>query len=356
MEAGRPIIFIEKVAYVKEVIMPKVSIIIPLYNKSKYISSTLDSVLQQKYTDYEVIVVNDGSTDDSLAIAKSYEIKDHRIHVLDISNGGVSHARNMGLSYAQGEWIQFLDGDDRIDEDYLVKGVELAEKYDVDILFTNFQMVDEDGRYKKEVVAPSQGLCTQNDLCQSFIEQQYENGYFGYISNKLIRRSTLERSKAEFPVGITLAEDLDFYAQIYPEVRKAYFAEINSFYYLQTDCNYLNNDKTDYFAQLLVQLDIRKWFVKSGEYVKYQRILDKKISEYVFFTLFHGKEDNQNVKVIYQKMINSDEIFDCIHPEYFHKFEKYLLQAVKKKNYIAILLLLNGRSAIRTIYRRIKNG
>ena len=90
-------------------------------------------------------------------------------------------------------------------------------------------------------------------------------------------------------------------------------------------------------------------------HVKYQKILDKKISEYVFFTLFHGKEDNRDVKMIYHKIINSDEIFECIHPEYFGKFEKCLLQAVKKKNYIVILLLLNGRRVIRALYRRIKN-
>lgn len=336
--------------------MPKVSIIVPLYNKSKYLPSTLDSVLWQEYEDYEVIVVNDGSTDDSLIIAKNYAKKDNRIHVIDIPNGGVSNARNIGLSYAQGKWIQFLDGDDRIEKAYLLKGVELAEKYDVDVLFTNFWMVDEDGRCKKEITASLQGLCTQEGLCQAFIEQQYKNGYFGYISNKLIRRTTLEKAKAKFPVEITLAEDLDFYAHVYPKVKKAYFAEMDSFYYLQTNENYLNNDNIDYLSQLIIQVDIRKWFVKSGEYVKYQRILDKKVSEYVYFTLFHGKENDQDIRSLYKRIIDNDEIIGCIHPEYFEKFKKCLLQAMKKKNYFVIQLLLNSRRVIRTLYRRIKNG
>lgn len=335
--------------------MPKVSIIIPVYNKSQYISSTLESVLQQKYQDFEVIVVNDGSTDDSLSIINNYAEKDDRIRLIDIPNGGVSNARNIGIRYSRGEWIQFLDGDDKIDLDYLSKGIQLIEGLDIDILFTNFQMIDKDGTYRKKISASRQGIHNQTELCEAFIEDQYKNGFFGYISNKLIRRSIIERSNAAFPIDITLAEDLDFYAHLYPYIKKAYFAEITSFYYLQTDDNYLNRNEIDYYSQLIVQLDIRRWFIYSKEYVEYQKILDKKVSEYVFFTLFHGNENGQDVKLLYEKMIENQEIIGCIHPEYFGKFEKCLLQAVKKKNYIVILLLLNGRRVIRALYRRIKN-
>ena len=75
--------------------MPKVSIIIPVFNKDKYISATIESILRQKFTDYEVIAVNDGSTDNSLQILKKYEEKDSRLFVIDIPNGGVSNARNV---------------------------------------------------------------------------------------------------------------------------------------------------------------------------------------------------------------------------------------------------------------------
>ena len=95
--------------------MPKVSIIVPLFNKSKYIAATLESILQQKFDDYEVIIINDGSTDESPQIVEEYAEKDHRICLINIPNGGVSNARNVGLKYARGEWIQFLDGDDLID-------------------------------------------------------------------------------------------------------------------------------------------------------------------------------------------------------------------------------------------------
>lgn len=334
--------------------MPKVSIVVPLYNKSKYISATLDSILKQNFSDYEVVVVDDGSTDRSLEIVSQYVKRDCRFHVISIPNGGVSNARNIGLMHAQGEWIQFLDGDDLIDQDYLIKAVDMAEKSGVDILFTNFWMIDENKKKVKEISNTQQGVLDQEKLCQNYMEHQYKNGFFGYISNKLFRRTLWEKSKAKFPVDIKLAEDLDFYAQLYPMVQKAYCAPINSFYYLQTDTNYLNKSLIDYFSQLRVQLDIRKWFVRVGRYQEYKEILDRKVSEYVFFVLFHSKENGQDTKGFFDKIVSNSEIMECIHPKDFSGFEQNVLWAVFYKNYIMLTALLCGRRAIRAIYRRVR--
>ena len=92
--------------------MPKVSVIIPVYNKETYIKASLCSVLEQPFRDLEVIAVNDGSTDGSLEILRQIAAEDSRVQVIDIPNGGVSHARNVGMDHAGGRWIQFLDGDD----------------------------------------------------------------------------------------------------------------------------------------------------------------------------------------------------------------------------------------------------
>lgn len=337
--------------------MPKVSIIVPLFNKSKYIAATLESILQQKFDDYEVIIINDGSTDESPQIVEEYAEKDHRICLINIPNGGVSNARNVGLKYARGEWIQFLDGDDLIAPQYLLEGIALVESAGVDILFTNFQMIDENGKLVKEVFNQYQGTADQEGLCRNFIEYQYENGFFGYISNKLIRRKLLEKSKAAFPIEISLAEDLDFYAHLYPYVQKAYFAPINSFFYLQTDMNYQNNSMIDYYSQLIVHLDIKRWFVTTNQYSRYQKILDRKVAEYVYFVLFHTNESGKRIKGYFSKIGKSDEILECIHPEQFSGFIKWLLKAVAKKSYNTALILLNGRKMIRGIYRRLrKNG
>lgn len=97
--------------------MPFFSVIIPLYNKEKYIKKTLETVFRQTFTDFELIVVNDGSSDDSLQVVSQFD--DKRIVLLNKENGGVSSARNVGISSSKGEWICFLDADDELYSDAL---------------------------------------------------------------------------------------------------------------------------------------------------------------------------------------------------------------------------------------------
>lgn len=100
-------------------IEPVVSIIIPIYNVEKYLSKCLDSVVNQTYTNLEIILVNDGSTDNSLEIAKKYEKKDNRIKILSETNHGLSAARNFGLRHVTGDYITFIDSDDYVSNDYV---------------------------------------------------------------------------------------------------------------------------------------------------------------------------------------------------------------------------------------------
>ena len=209
--------------------MPEISVIIPVYNKRKYIETTLRSVLEQSFRDLEVIAVNDGSTDESLVVLNQMAEVDQRVRVIDIPNGGVSNARNVGLACARGQWIQFLDADDLLEPEYFSKGMDFLKENPVDILFSGFTMVDSNMNLIKEIALPEEGFKDQEQLCHSFIQYQYENGFFGFISNKLFRRSLVERSGARFPVGTTLAEDLDFYARLYPAVEAAYFWSGKSF-------------------------------------------------------------------------------------------------------------------------------
>ena len=108
--------------------MPSVSVVIPLYNKEAYIRTSIQSVLNQTYGDFEIVVVNDGSTDNSLEIVKS--IHDDRIRIIDKKNGGVSSARNVGIDNSVGEWVMFLDADDTIQRECLQTLIELHKTFD----------------------------------------------------------------------------------------------------------------------------------------------------------------------------------------------------------------------------------
>lgn len=114
---------------------PRVSIIVPVYNAEKYLASSLESVLKQTYRDFELLLIDDGSTDESGAICDEYEKKDARIRAFHKKNGGVSSARNLGLDHVSGEFFTFLDSDDELDADTLESVVQLADAHpNVDLI------------------------------------------------------------------------------------------------------------------------------------------------------------------------------------------------------------------------------
>ena len=114
--------------------MPKISVIIPVYNTEKYIKECLDSVICQTLSDIEIICIDDGSIDNSLQILSEYEKKDERIRVLKQKNRGAGSARNLGLKFAKGEYIAFLDSDDFFNFNFLEKMYNKAQKHDSDIV------------------------------------------------------------------------------------------------------------------------------------------------------------------------------------------------------------------------------
>ena len=335
--------------------MPEISVIIPVYNKRKYIETTLRSVLEQSFRDLEVIAVNDGSTDESLVVLNQMAEVDQRVRVIDIPNGGVSNARNVGLACARGQWIQFLDADDLLEPEYFSKGMDFLKENPVDILFSGFTMVDSNMNLIKEIALPEEGFKDQEQLCHSFIQYQYENGFFGFISNKLFRRSLVERSGARFPVGTTLADDLDFYARLYPAVEAAYFWSGKSFCYLQTETNYTHNVKIDYYSQLEIHLDIKAWFQKSGLYLTYKDQLDSKIAQYAAYILFYAHEDGKDLSEGFAFLRGRPEIMACIDPRYMNGFYKMILLALKRGKLSAIKGMFAIRSGARSLYRSIKH-
>ena len=128
----------------KKKMKKKISVIVPVYNSGKYLKRCIDSILSQSYNDFELILVNDGSTDRSGEICKSF--KDPRIRYFEQNNKGVSSARNVGIKECSGEFVTFADSDDMLLKDYLMTLVSLQEKYGTDITICTFSDRDEDGK------------------------------------------------------------------------------------------------------------------------------------------------------------------------------------------------------------------
>ena len=134
--------------------MELVTIIVPVYNTSKYLNKCLDTLLAQTYENIEIILVDDGSTDNSLEICKSYEEKDKRIVVISKPNGGSSSARNVGLDAAKGSYVGFVDSDDYVDGDFVSLMMEAIEKYDVPMAQISRDEINEDGTKRDDICTP----------------------------------------------------------------------------------------------------------------------------------------------------------------------------------------------------------
>lgn len=185
---------------------PKISVIIPAYNAQEYLRECLDSVLAQSFSDFEAIVVNDGSTDDTLKIAEEYALKDPRIKIVSTMNSGLSCARNNGIANSSGEWISFLDSDDCLTEDALSNLIFYAAE-------TNYKMIV--GHWVRRSVEKKTLLNNQKPQILSNIEflsnVLYQTNSNSSVCAKLFHHTLFETEK--FTPG-TWYEDLDIIYRI----------------------------------------------------------------------------------------------------------------------------------------------
>src|SRR5919199_523282 len=184
--------------------MPLISVIIPVYNGEKTIKNTIDSVLNQSFTDFEVIVVNDGSQDLTLAVIN--EIKDARIRVFSFPNSGVSASRNRGLAEAKGEFISFLDADDLWTLDKLESQLKaLQENPEAAVAYSWSDWIDESGQFLR---AGGHITVNGNAYEKLLLRDFVESG-----SNPLIRRQALDKV-GDFDQSVTPAEDWDMWLRL----------------------------------------------------------------------------------------------------------------------------------------------
>lgn len=181
--------------------VPKVSVIIAVYNAEKTLARCLDSVLKQSFADYEVIAVDDGSSDASWRILSGYSKKDSRIKVFHQTNKGVSQTRQTGLGYAAGEYTLHLDADDWMEPELLLQMVRRAEKTTADMVMCGFINHTEAG-----LETDMQTPCSKDP--DALFGQMLKGELHGSLWNKLIRREVYQTYGIGFPKDIDCGEDL----------------------------------------------------------------------------------------------------------------------------------------------------
>jgi len=200
--------------------MPIISIIVPVYKTEKYLPRCVDSILRQTFTDFECILIDDGSPDSCPAICDEYALKDSRIVVIHQKNAGVSAARNAGLDIAQGEWIGFVDSDDWCDTDMFRVLYDNAVKYDADVSICGWRRIKSNGEIIERVKNKIEIIDKKRAMRKLFTLDKNMD-FNASNCNKLINAEIIFQNKLRYDTTIQYAEDLLFLYETFDHIRKA---------------------------------------------------------------------------------------------------------------------------------------
>lgn len=248
--------------------MPEVSVIVPVYNVEKYLERCLNSLVNQTLQNIEIIIVNDGTKDNSGEIIKKFiEKYPQKIVYLKKENGGLSDARNYGMPYAKGEYIAFLDSDDYVEKDIYKEMYELAKKENSDMVECDFLW-----EYPNKI---------REDIGQTYNGKKEMLEKVRVVAwNKLIRRSILEETKIQFPKGLRY-EDVEFTYKLIPYLEKVSFLKKSYIHYTQRENSIINvqNEKT---KEIFTVLDnVINYYKENDLYEEYKVELEYVYTRYL---------------------------------------------------------------------------
>ena len=219
--------------------MIDISILMPVYNAEKYLNETIDTIKNQSFSNWELIIVDDGSIDNSKEICTKLMNDDKRIKYIFQENLGVSHTRNVALENAQGKYIVFVDSDDLIHEDYLKILINSIEKNNSDISVCNFieRKISNTGKveditrefYPKEVMEMSE--------MKDYIMDFGNSGLLNPLWNKIYKREIIENNNITFDEKVETGEDFIFNLQYFRKVKKISFIKDSLYYYIRRNNN-----------------------------------------------------------------------------------------------------------------------
>lgn len=208
------------------------SIIIPVYNKGRYIGRCIRSIVEQDFKSWELILIDDGSTDRSGELCDFWATKDKRIQCYHQSNRGVCAARNSGLQKIRGEYVQFIDADDWLSPSYFdfLKN-ELKRTNFPDLLISGFTRYWESGQ-EVQVIPPLEGIIEKKTFFHQLIKEQHKTGVYGAVCNKLTKVSIINKYNLRFG-NHRLLEDYDFFLDVYYRSSSIVCAQQCGYFYRQ---------------------------------------------------------------------------------------------------------------------------
>lgn len=236
----------------------KVSIIVPIYNMENYLEKCIESIIEQSYKNIEIILINDGSTDQSEVICKKYQIKDSRIKLISSKNKGVSNARNLGIEASIGEYISFIDPDDTVDKKYIEELLFYIKEYSYDIVFCLEKDIYPELNKSYNVRLKDENLLSNNFYKDFYLIAEQFHAPWG----KLYKSNIIKKYNIRFPVGIVVSEDHIFNQEYLKHVKKYGFLNKNLYNYYRRKTNSAAKDLSEkYFLSEMENLKKKKEFL-----------------------------------------------------------------------------------------------
>lgn len=314
---------------------PLISIIVPIYNVEKYLLRCVDSLIKQTYKNIEILLINDGSTDNCKKICEKLQEKYENIIAFDKKNGGLSDARNYGIKNAKGEYICFIDSDDYIDSKMVEILYNAIKETESDIAIVDYIMLEENEKAKNNEEINNKLIDYYVFNSKLAIKELFKENSFGnYAWNKLYKRSLFEEIK--FPVG-KMMEDLGTTYLLFDNSYKIVYKKIPLYYYIQRNGSILHN------KNLQLDFDKTELALERYEYIlkKYPDIEENK--KFIYNLLI----ENYHIIFYNEELINKAK-------KIIKKFRISILSKLKLKNKIKyIMISLNEQMYIN---KRTKKG
>lgn len=326
---------------------PIISVIIPVYNVEKYIRKCLDSVIKQTITNIEIIIINDGSNDNSLKVCEEYKQKDGRIRLYSQDNIGLGITRNRGISYANGQYLYFVDSDDYLELNYLESLYNVAEKTKADIVQGESIMFFENGRdailegdYSKIGRYSINPETSEVFLRKIFFTHIYKH----YAWNKLYKSSFVKSNKIFFGDNKRIfAEDTWFQLQTFHYSPNIAFASGSYYYYRQRETSIMHSEKKDLLKRQAIMVKDYLEFLNVNNGSK----LEYKICSMIAMDVFTMEALNQiNIGGDFLGYRNAMKNFNSYvemknSVSSFNKIKAYKLETKKfRRIYLRIISLL----------------
>lgn len=312
--------------------MDKVSIIVPLYNSEKYIEKTIFSLINQTYSNIEILVINDGSTDRSRKICEKF--KNSKVRLINIKNSGVSNARNVGIKNATGKYIMFSDSDDFYEENFVKVAVNYIKK-GFDVVVFGYNKV-----YRKNVKKCIINKNINNLNKYEFIEILQDFSMFNNLWNKIYLTDIIKRNNVKFDVSIFRGEDYKFNLDYFNNISKYCYIPLNLYNYrvsnggLATKYDEFELDRRINLIKYSELIYEKNNFPKAYIYYKYIEAIAGSIQQ----MYYHGLSE-EVIKDKIKEILTSDKIISIFNEKIVikkkeYKFYYYLL----KNKYISLLL------------------